>query len=136
MGDKAMTIFWSILAGLTGAATLAVILSKSSQTSSVITAFGSAFNSILATVVAPVQQSSSAAALTTDASVFGGNAFGSSGSSSSNGGGLTIPGLGSGPLSPNFLGSLANTIVGGGSGGTGAGAASQSFIDSGTWSGV
>ena len=31
MGDKAMTILWSVLAALTAAATLAVILSKRAE---------------------------------------------------------------------------------------------------------
>ncbi len=46
----------TILASIIGVATLAVILSKKSATSSVLKSFGDAFGSILKAAVSPVSQ--------------------------------------------------------------------------------
>lgn len=52
--DKGVTAIVGILTAVVGVSILAVLVSKNSQTSSVITSAGNAFSSILKSAVGPV----------------------------------------------------------------------------------
>lgn len=54
MGDKAITGVVAIITAIIGVAIIAVLVSKQSNTSGVLTAGGNAFSSILKTAVSPV----------------------------------------------------------------------------------
>lgn len=54
MGDKALTGFIAILTAIIGVAIIAVLVSKNSNTSGVLSAGGSAFSNIIKTAISPV----------------------------------------------------------------------------------
>lgn len=54
MGDKAITGVVSILTAIVGIAIIAVLVSKQSETSAVLTAGGNAFGGILKAAVSPI----------------------------------------------------------------------------------
>ena len=54
MGDQLITSIVTVLTAIIGVAIIAVLVSKQANTSGVIQAGGSAFNSALATAVSPI----------------------------------------------------------------------------------
>lgn len=59
MGDKALTGLIAIITAIIGVAIIAVLVSKQSNTSGVLSAGGNAFSNILKTAVSPVTGGSS-----------------------------------------------------------------------------
>lgn len=59
MGDQLVTSLVTVATAIIGVAIIAVLVSKNANTSGVISAGGSAFNSALATAVSPVTGGSS-----------------------------------------------------------------------------
>lgn len=57
MGDKIISEGVTILAAIVGLATIAVLVSKQANTSSVLTSGGTAFSSILKAAVSPISGS-------------------------------------------------------------------------------
>ncbi len=54
MGDKAVTGLVAIITAIIGVAIIAVLVSKNSNTSGVLTSGGNAFSNILKTAVSPI----------------------------------------------------------------------------------
>lgn len=73
MGDKAITAFVAVVTAIIGVAIIAVLVSKNSNTSGVLTSGGNAFSSILKTAVSPVSGGSGLGSITNG--LIGGSGF-------------------------------------------------------------
>lgn len=75
-----MDAFWtsivSILTAITGVAIVSVLVSRNSDTSNVINAAASGYNSILATAISPVTTAGAGLAITGNSLNLGGNSIG------------------------------------------------------------